>query len=209
MYRFWELITHPPSAPPVVPFALHCRPSNPGSYFPVGPDVVVAAVRSLRGRLRPNSLPNSTSVSSSSPRCFEVGQQGGGRLVDRTAVASIRPLCRLLWWSQPGWQISTNRTPASLSGGPSGTGGRTLRPGRPSRRRRRVPFPRLLRDVEQLPAPSLHLERQFVRLDHAVHRVRGAGGAARSRFIAWIRSSCFRCRAGRSGPSGSAGSRCR
>ena len=53
---------------------------------------------------------------------------------------------------------------------------------------------RLARDVEQVRDFALHAEGQFKRLDHAVQLVRARRAtAARSRFIAWIKSICFRC----------------
>src|SRR2546430_733140 len=66
--------------------------------------------------MRPNSLPNRTSVSSSRPRC---SRSASNAEAGRSTIADwlINPWCRLLWWSQPLWQISTKRTPASLSRG--------------------------------------------------------------------------------------------
>ncbi len=51
---------------------------------------------------------------------------------------------------------------------------------------------RLLGDVQQLGHLPLHLEGELVRLDHAVELFGSADWAARSWFMAWIRSICLR-----------------
>ena len=122
---------------------------------------------------RPNSLPKSTSVSSSRPRCSRSASSAAvGWSTD--CERSIRPLCRLLWWSQPAL-ADLDEAHAGLAQ-PAGhqalAGERSGRPGLHAVGVEHVL--RLLRDVEQLGHLALHPEGQLVRLDDAVDRIGSA-----------------------------------